>query len=169
MELEKQAVDLSDLAIGLVVLGIVVTVGAIILTNMRDARLTDLDINTIANETVDITGDTFSTKWFNSVTECINASDGAVIGSGNYTVSVNDFGVGSITNATETFTSNANCSYTYYDITRADWSLADSSASGIAEYGNWFNIIVIVGVAAVVLSLIFMAFGRSGRESSVNY
>jgi hypothetical protein len=42
------------------------------------------------------------------------------------------------------------------------WNVSDKAATGLAEYGNWFKIIVIVGVAAVVLSLIFMAFGRRG-------
>lgn len=84
--LRKQAVDLTDLAIGIVVLGIVVSVGATVLLNVRDTNTTD---------------------------------DTA-------------------------------------------YNLADDAATGIAEYGNWFSIIVIVGVAAVVLSLIFMAFGRRG-------
>lgn len=83
---KKSAVDLTDLAIGIVVLGIVVTVGATILINVRDTNTTG---NTAYN-------------------------------------------------------------------------LANSAATGLAEYGNWFKIIVIVGVAALVLSLIFMAFGRSG-------
>ena len=86
LELKKQAVDLSDLAIGVVVLGIVVSVGATILINVRDTN-TDYDTS---------------------------------------------------------------------------WNVADKAATGLSEYGNWFKIIVIVGVAAVVLSLIFMAFGRRG-------
>jgi len=85
LEMKNSAVDLTDLAIGIVVLGIVVTVGATILINVRD---------------------------------------------------------------TNTAGSTA-------------YNLADDAAVGISEYGNWFKIIVIVGVAAVVLSLIFMAFGRS--------
>lgn len=89
MLLKKQAVDLTDLAIGIVVLGIVVSVGATILINVRDTN-------------------TASTTAYN---------------------------------------------------------LADDAATGIAEYGNWFKIIVIVGVAAVVLSLIFMAFGRNSGSS----
>ena len=87
--LKKQAVDLTDLAIGIVVLGIVVSVGANVLINVRNTN---------------------------------TASDTA-------------------------------------------YNLADSAATGIAEYGNWFKIIVIVGVAAVVLSLIFMAFGRRGGQT----
>jgi len=42
------------------------------------------------------------------------------------------------------------------------YNLAGAAATGLGEYGNWFDIIVIVGVAAVILSLIFMAFGRRG-------
>jgi len=85
-ELKKQAVDLTDLAIGIVVLGIVVSIGSTILLNVRDTN---------------------------------TANDVA-------------------------------------------YNLANDAATGLAEYGNWFDIIVIVGVAALILSLIFMAFGRQG-------
>jgi len=88
----KSAVDLTDLAIGIVVLGIVVSVGATVLVNVRD------------------------------------------------------------TNAANT----------------SGYNLADDAAVGLGEYGNWFKIIVIVGVAAVILSLIFMAFGR-GRGGGPTY
>jgi len=86
MKLKHNAVDLTDLAIGIVVLGIVVSIGATILLNVRDTNTTD---------------------------------DTA-------------------------------------------YNLANDAAAGLAEYGNWFDIIVIVGVAALILTLIFMAFGRQG-------
>ena len=92
MKYRTSAVDLTDLAIGIVVLGIVVSVGATVLINVRDT-------NTV-NDTA--------------------------------------------------------------------YNLANDAAIGIAEYGNWFKIIVIVGVAAVVLALIFMAFGRRGG-GTMNY
>jgi len=85
-KLKNQAVDLTDLAIGIVVLGIVVSIGATILLNVRDTNT--------ENDTA--------------------------------------------------------------------YNLANSAAEGLAEYGNWFDIIVIVGVAALILALIFMAFGRQG-------
>ena len=84
LEQKKSAVDLTELAIGIVVLGIVVSVGATVLINVRD------------------------------------------------------------TNTAGT----------------AAYNISDKAAVGLAEYGNWFKILVIVGIAAVVLSLIFMAFGR---------
>jgi len=86
MQTLKKAVDLTDLALGIVVLGITVSIGATILLNVRDTN-------------------------------------------------------------------------TDYDLA---WNLSNDAATGIGEYGNWFSIIVIVGVSAVVLSLIFMAFGRRG-------
>ncbi len=89
MKLKSQAVDLTDLAIGIVVLGIVVSIGATILLNVRDTNT--------ENDTA--------------------------------------------------------------------YNLANDAAAGLAEYGNWFDIIVIVGVAALILTLIFMAFGRQGGQS----
>ena len=90
IQMKNSAVDLTDLAIGIVVLGIVVSVGANVLINVRNTN---------------------------------TASDTA-------------------------------------------YNLADKAAVGLAEYGNWFKTIVIVGVAAVVLSLIFMAFGRRSAGTS---
>jgi len=177
MKTKQSAVDLTDLAVGIIVLGIVVTIGATILLNMRDNRLTDLTVLTTANESVDVSAtgsDTFANTWVSSTSAtCINASNAAAVGSGNYTITVDSVaGVGTITNTTVSAGYNFpwNCTYTTYDTTRADWALADNAATGIAEYGNWFDIIVIVGVAAVILSLIFMAFGRrDGSEGNVAY
>lgn len=88
LEEKKSAIDLTELAIGIVSLGIVVTVGATILVNVGD------------------------TNPKNS---------------------------------------------TAYNISYA-------GAQGLAEYGNWFKILVIVGIAGGILGLIFMAFGSRNPE-----
>lgn len=93
LEQKKSAVDLTELAIGVVVLGIVVSVGATILTNVAST----------------------------------NTGNG-----------------------------------TAYNVSMA-------AANGLAEYGNWFKILVIVGIAAVILSLIFMAFGRREDNQGGQY
>ena len=49
------------------------------------------------------------------------------------------------------------------------YNLSDDAATGLAEYGNWFKIIVIVGVAAVILALIFMAFGNREQSPGGSY
>jgi hypothetical protein len=87
VEQKNSAVDLTELALGIVVLGVVVSVGATILIGVRD------------------------------------------------------------TNTSGT----------------AAYNVSNQAAIGLAEYGDWFNIIVIVGVASVIIGLIFMAFGR-GRS-----
>lgn len=102
-KLQNSGIDLTDLAIGIVVLGIVVAIGATVLVNVRD---TNVD----------------GTAYCNA-------------------------------------TSQVSCGTAY--------NLANDAATGLAEYGNWFSIIVIVGVAAVVLSLIFLAFG--GRSGGMSY
>ena len=89
LEIKKSAVDLTELALGIVVLGIVVSIGATVLLNVRD------------------TGEQNTTQW----------------------------------------------------------NLSNDAAAELAEYGNWFTILVIVGIAAVVLSLIFLAFGRRGGST----
>ena len=90
LKYKSSAVDLTELAVGIVVLGVVVSVGATVLINIRD-------------------------------------------------------------------TNTANSSA---------WNVSQSAAVGLGEYGNWFTILVIVGIAAVVLSLIFMAFGKGGGGTS---
>lgn len=166
--IQKKAVDLTDLAIGIIVLGIVVSIGAYILITYRDTLLTDSTVATTSNESITPTdaGTALANKWGISVSECNNGSN--TIAADNYTVSIATVdGTMSITNlSTYGSSSGWNCSYNWYNTsTRADYTLANDSAVGLAEYGNWFKIIVIVGVAAVVLSLIFMAFGRRGQST----
>ena len=163
IKLKNQAVDLTDLALGIIVLGVVVSVGATILINVRDSRLTDLSTVRTINETtfINSSADTFSNTWVKSLDACINGTGGEVIQSGNWTFSISSAnGVGTLSNATAANWPAANCTYTWYNTSGAQWDLPNKAAVGIGEYGNWFKIIVIVGVAAVVLSLIFMSFGR---------
>ena len=45
--------------------------------------------------------------------------------------------------------------------------MPNNASLGLAEYGNWFKTIVIVGVAAVVLTIILMSFGKSRGETEI--
>ena len=91
----EQNIDLSGLAISIIILGIVTSIGATILLNIRDTNT-----NTSAGRTI-------------------------------------------------------------------AYNLSNDAAEGLGEYGNWFSILVIVGIAAVILGLIFLAF-RPGQTSG-NY
>ena len=168
MEITKKAVDLTDLAIGIVVLGIVVSIGAYMMTTYRDSRLTDLTTITTRNESVTITANQYSAtnKWGKAVVSVTNQTTGAVVNTGNYTVSISALdGTLTVTNLTSTM-QPWYINYQWYNTTsRPDYELANDSILGLAEYGNWFKIITIVGVAAVVLALIFLAFGRGSMAT----
>lgn len=179
---KNSAVDLTDMAIGILILGIVVAIGSRVLILYRDNRLTDLGTNSTSNESVVInaTGDTLSNVWVESITTCYCNTTGVgatscttanqTIASGNYTLSVNSLnGIGTLTNATTVTYNDSACTYTTYDIGSPQWQLANDAAIGISEYGNWFDIIVIVGIAGLILALIFMAFSNRGSQGGVTY
>lgn len=175
-KIRHSAVDLTDLALGIIVLGIVVAVGSAILITTRDSRLTSTTVTTRNNEAVtlpaDGTGDTLAQTWVQGVVDCYNGTN-YLIAPANYSVTVSDLdGTATITNLTsdpELANSDAvaswTCNYTTYDTNQSDYALADNAAIGIGEYGNWFKIIVIVGIAGLVLSLIFLTFGRAAGSS----
>jgi len=179
MKTKKSAVDLTDLAIGILILGITVTIGSRMLIQYRDNRLTEIDTATTNNETtfINSTGDTLANTWVKSVDICYSNVTGSgtqaansTIAPGNYTVTISNVdGTATITNATSEVFPDAACTYTTYDETNPEWALPNDAAIGLAEYGNWFDIIVIIGIAAVILSLIFLAFGNRGQETSVSY
>jgi len=172
MKYKNQAVDLTDLAMGIVILGIVVSIGANVLVNLQSNRLTDLSTYSTANESITATdaGTTLSNGWFESITSVTNTTGGeTVLATGNYSTSVDGFGVGTITfdGSSPYNGTDVNVTYSSYNTnSRADYTVAGDAATGLAEYGNWFDIIVIVGVAALILALIFMAFGGVSRNGA---
>jgi hypothetical protein len=175
MKYKKSAMDMTDLALGVLVLGIVVTIGATILTSMADSRLTDLPVGaTTVNITgSNTTGTSLGSPYFKDFTSLVNATNTSqVVPASNYTVSAVNTVTGKATLTINGATWNGKSMtavYNSYDTTQADYALAEDAASGILEYGNWFKIIVIVGIAAVILALIFMAFGRGAGTVDSNY
>jgi len=173
MKIQKKAIDLTDLALGIIILGVVVSIGATILITQRDSRLTDLPVITTHNETlttVTETGEVLANRWVKSVDTCSNATGGEVMQSGNYTITISSLDGGGTVSAAAVQYNNTdwNCTYQWYNISQPDWALANDASIGLAEYGDWFKIIVIVGVAAVVLALIFMSFGKNaGRSEAI--
>ena len=173
-KIKKSAVDLTDLAMGVLVLGITVSIGAVILTNYGDSRVTSLDTGTVTNEsaTGTVDGDTLAVTYVKSFDTVYNGTD-ELIASGNYTTSIDsDTGVGTITmggNSEYNTSAEIKVTYDYYNLSSPEYSLSHNASLGLAEYGNWFTIIVIVGVASVILSLIFMAFGGNRESGGVSY
>jgi hypothetical protein len=166
LETKKSAVDLTELAIGIVTLGIIVSIGSVIIVKQRDTHFDELTTARTNNETITASGSAtqLSHYWGKSVIAVTNSTPtSGAIDSANYTTAVNDNGAMTITfNAASHYIGNAvNVTYDWYNTSsRIDWTLSNQASAGLGEYGNWFKILVIVGVASVVLALIFMAFGR---------
>lgn len=162
--------NLSDLALAIMVLGIVVSIGGVIMTNYKTSQVTNLPVLSDSDLSINVTttGVTLEKVWVKDITSC-TLVNGTSVGSSNYNLAVSpDFGTGvlSATTGSGFKNMNWNCTYGYYDTTDVRYDLPSDAAVGLAEYGNWFKILVIVGVAAVVLGLIFMAFGKSSSSSS---
>ena len=166
-EYRKSAVDLTELAIGLVILGIAVSVGATILVNVRDSQITNIGTQKVTAEAlavVDLKAGTaaLSSPYVVSITSCNNNSQSGIdITSANWVATTNaNTHVTTLANATSAFIDKPwSCNYTISNLSDPRFVLPNTASIGLNEYGNWFKIIVIVGVAAVVLALIFMAFG----------
>jgi len=175
MKYKNSAVDLTDLALGIMILGITVSIGAVILTGVRDSQVSEIDTYTVSNENfaVATTSNNLSVVGVKSVTAVTNSSSGVAVPATNYTVTTSVPGaVGSVNvlAASEYTGEGINVSYTAYNTTDPRFLIADKATIGLAEYGNWFDIIVIVGVAGLILALIFMAFGnRSGEGAGGSY
>lgn len=60
--------------------------------------------------------------------------------------------------------------WNYLDSRASDYNVAGDALVGLLEFGNWFDIIVIIGIAGLILGIIFIGFKGSKEESiSVNY
>jgi|TARA_Y100000034_G_C6907569_1_gene421659 hypothetical protein len=168
MKNKNSAVDLTDLAIGIMILGITVSIGAVILLNVRDSQVSEIDTYAVTNESHTATTATNMTNTgVKSFTGVTNATDGTAIPVTNYTGTVSatptSFGNVNVKAASEYSGKTIFVSYDAYNVTDPRYELADKAAIGLSEYGNWFDIIVIVGVAGLILALIFMAFGNRGQ------
>ena len=173
-EMKKSAIDLTDLALGVVILGFVVSIGATILITSRNSQVENLPTYLVRNETinaVDINGDALSKVWVKSVDSVMNSTGQITLTAANYSTSIDSSGVATVKSITNGIYNNTNwnVSYTVYNTSDPRYSVANSAANGLSEYGNWFKIIVIVGIAAVVLSLIFMAFGNRQSQGAAAY
>jgi hypothetical protein len=170
LENKKTAVDLTDLAFGIVILGLTVAIGATVVVNIRNNQILDTATRKITLETVTpvgAAGTPLANTWVKSVDACQN-STGEILATANYTYTISpDTGTAKIFNTTSDYTVNSwRCNYTVYNTSDPRYTLPNTASIGLMEYGNWFKIIVIVGVAATILALIFMAFGKGGSASA---
>lgn len=83
---------------------------------------------------------------------CINATGGAAVGSGNYTVDL-DAGTITLTTASPWNNTAVNCTYTYLMDNQAT-TVTNTTIGKLAGVPTWIGIIIIVFFAAIVIGLI---------------
>jgi len=164
---------LTTLALTVLILGIIVTIGASLMLNLRDNQRADVATLTATNETVTqaqfqtAAGDPLTKAWGVSVKTVINETGHVTLDSANYTTTVDSVsGIMSFKNATENiYGDNWKVTYYYYDTTDPRYSLPNDTAIGIGEFGNWFDIIIIIGIAGLIISLIYLGLGSKSSSS----
>lgn len=174
MRSKKGAIDLTELAIGIVILGIIVAIGTLVVLNVRDSQTTNLPIQKVVNETITPSsgvGVPLEHVWVKQIIAVENTS-ATLLTTTNYTASIDpSTGTGlikalAVSDAHGFLNNTWKVNYTYYDTSRADWDVGNKAAIGLGEYSSWFKIIVITGVAALILGIIFLAFGKGGGGGS---
>lgn len=85
---------------------------------------------------------------------------GSVLGASNFTV-WNDTGIFNATSANATGSLNFSYDYNYLNRTQASIS-TNESMWALGGFSSWFSIIITVIAAALILGIVFRAFGRSG-------
>ena len=169
----KSQMDLTALAIGLLILGLIVAIGSNILIGMRDNQRTEVATLIATNETVveasfsSANGDVLTKGWANEVITVGNETGEVILSSGNYTTSIDPVsGMMAFKNASANiYGDNWKVTYSYYDTTDPRYSLPENASLGLGEMGNWFDIIVIVGIAGLVIGLIFLGLGKTSGGS----
>ena len=173
IQTKKSAIDLTELAIGIVILGVIVSIGARILVTTRDSQLTNIGSYEVGNETalaVTESGTQLSTAWFKDVSTVTYQTNGSVVGSGEYTTTIDGYGKMSIaTNGGNANNTGLNVTYNVYNVSDPRFDVPDKAITGLAEYGNWFTILVVIGIASIVLSLIFLSLAGGKNKGGQSF
>jgi choline-glycine betaine transporter len=167
--------NLQRFIISVVIIGVVLVVGIYITDSIGQTVRAENTAATVTNETgayVNSTGYTLALATADSfgnpvITAAWNATDDGPIGLGNITVS----GAGVVTNATATEWSDVIVSYTYTYTADTDASDAASDVvDALATGTSWISILVVVGFAVIILTMLTSGLGTAARrEDEVPY
>lgn len=163
-------VDLSKFALSIVVLGIVASIGAVIMLGVRDssdpvieAVKLNLTTATYNNTIADIHGFVNPCSALQNGTESVKFWNGTAV---DYNINAAR-GTLEILEQGQDVQAGGGISFNitnHYKCT-ADYNLSNNAALGLGEYGNWFSILVIVSIAAVIIGLIMLAFRPTGGQA----
>jgi len=176
----NEAFNLQKFIISVVIIGVVLVVGIYITSSIEDTVKDENTAGTVVNESVTfgatnaaqnlavVNLEDVSCTTLSSVTN--ETTTGAVLTSGNFT-----FADCTLLNATALEDAIGNgtvyvsYTYTYTATTDASNSAADV-VDALATGTSWISILVVVGFAVIVLTMLTSGLGNAaGREASVPY
>ena len=163
----KNKGQLGGLATNVLIIGASAIILVMLLVILQDTR--DLDILTKVNSAT-VTNESYTPTTAgaaltaNTAPACsaalsmVTNSSGDDINSGNYTLNRC-----TLANTTSTFQTSWNVTYdyTFGDIA---YTSANSTVVGLATFGDFWSIIVLAIVAAIVLGIIFAIFRKGGQR-----
>ena len=167
--------DIAPIAVAFVIIGIVVSMGALIMTNMISSSYTD---TAIVNETHASGGSLPETVTVSHIdgglksgTDTIyvhdadTSSDYLLTRGTNYTVISYDTGQFNITSCPyiNSTSDQYKISYTYQANTTATSTL-NTSISALKDFSSWFSILVIIIIAAIIIGIVMKYFGGFERR-----
>ncbi len=172
--MDMNKLNLQKFIISIVIVGVVLVIGIYITDSIGDVSKATNTAGSVTNETgafINITGYTLALSTAEDfaspvLTAIWNTTDDASILLGNATVS----SVGVVTNATVTNWENVYVSYTYRYT--ADTDASDAAADvvdALATGTSWISILVVVGFAVIILTMLTSGLGSTVRESSTPY
>jgi len=168
--MDMKKLNLQRFIISVVIVGIVLVIGIFITDAIGEVAMDTNTAGTVTNETgayINTTGYTLALSTAEDfaspvLTALWNATDDTAIGLGNATVS----SAGVVTNATVTNWADAYVSYTYsYTASNDASDAADSVVDALATGTSWISILVVVGFAVIILTMLTSGLGSSMRES----
>ncbi len=163
--------NLQRFIILIVIVGVTLVIGIYISDTISDAVDTDNTPITVVNETgawINGTGYTLAQAGLKnfagaSITVAYNGSNNEIIPVGNYTVT----GAGVLSNLTAIVFGNVSVSYTatYSAATNAS-SAADDVTTALATGTSWISILVVVGFATVILTMLTAGLGQAAQKDA---
>lgn len=166
--------DMQKFILGIVLVGITLILGIYIAATFQTMTRTAAVPNTAVNETLTsvseigeiLAGASALGGRCSAISICINATDGAVIPSANYTLTgctVYYSGPAGLFNNT-----NWKCSYSYTFTNETTTSTASGSLVTALSGGTaWITILVVVGFAVIVLGMLSSGLGKAAGGSNI--
>lgn len=167
--------NLQKFIISIVLVGVILVVGIFILATLSTSFKVDVtSAGTNTNETLtavsNVTASSFAILTTDASSGCVvstveNASNGAVLTSDNYTLPSSCTILAASDSSCLNYDWNVTYTYSYVTATATDSSNASDSMVTALSYGtSWISILVVVGFAVIVLSMLTNGLGAASRE-----